>query len=242
VPRQTVAYDTCNKCGHPITGRVVGTGDGQTFHPECLTCDGCGSAVQGNFNLRNGRKLCDTCVNSNVKTCTKCGLAIGGGAVTTKDGSQFHPQCLVCDHCGIVLAGPFHLHEGARLCDGCVPRSGAQKMCQKCGQGIAGQYVTVGEGAFLHSECFTCASCFAPLSGVRLIRSERTGLAFCSENCHDRGPAMVPMGTMTAVPTQPMPSGGFATPNEPVPSAPVSKKDSSKKKSAKKAKSSKCCA
>ena len=62
--------------------------------------------------------LCKECFKV---SCERCGEeVIGEGAVKCEDGAVFHPECLRCTRCLILLEGSSFSIDGDLVCEGCV--------------------------------------------------------------------------------------------------------------------------
>ena len=54
----------CGACGKPIVGQVI-TALGQTWHPECFTCNQCNQELgTQNFFERDCKPYCENCYHS----------------------------------------------------------------------------------------------------------------------------------------------------------------------------------
>lgn len=134
---------TCAKCGEELTGPIL-TAEGQTWHPDCFTCDVCNTklAKDGSISFSksaDGKKMCGECATADqaanappARECGKCGKAVTG---TTMVGS-----------------------DGKLICEDCAPTG----LCAKCSQPVTYEQLmngalTMSDGTLFHQGCWSGA-------------------------------------------------------------------------------------
>eukprot|EP01099_Mayorella_cantabrigiensis_P007573 TRINITY_DN674_c0_g2_i1.p1 TRINITY_DN674_c0_g2~~TRINITY_DN674_c0_g2_i1.p1 ORF type:complete len:294 (-),score=85.44 TRINITY_DN674_c0_g2_i1:79-876(-) len=109
----------CPVCGNPVTGSGVKAA-GKSYHIECFNCHDCGIALQGAFQIHEGRLYCgDHYAEQVAPKCQGCGQAIRGMFISI-DNKNYHDTCFVCSSCRSPLSGGYFQKGGSYLCRNCV--------------------------------------------------------------------------------------------------------------------------
>eukprot|EP00042_Codosiga_hollandica_P022683 m.85659 g.85659 ORF g.85659 m.85659 type:complete len:669 (+) comp50886_c0_seq1:53-2059(+) len=95
-------------------------------------------------------------MSASLLACAKCKKLCDGETLMV-GGLHYHPTCLVCTQCGIVLGGAFCQHNDTFYCVNDYKALFLPK-CQACQQPLEGEIVS-GEGKQYHVGCFVCSSC-----------------------------------------------------------------------------------
>ena len=128
----------CRGCGHSITGKSVSSADGRLtgrYHKACFVCHRCRSPFQtADFYVLNDHPYCAQHYHElNGSLCAGCNSGIEGQYLGTversgkgsADGRKFHPDCLKCRTCRIVLRDDYYEWNGQVYCERDVRRAAA---------------------------------------------------------------------------------------------------------------------
>lgn len=120
----------CRGCGEPIIGKSVSSADGRLtgrYHKACFVCYTCGSPFQtADFYVWKDRPYCAQHYHElNGSLCAGCQTGIEGQYLETNeragrgaaDRQKFHPDCLRCFACRIVLKGDYFEWNGRVYCE-----------------------------------------------------------------------------------------------------------------------------
>ncbi|KAL2004533.1 hypothetical protein VTN00DRAFT_3418 [Thermoascus crustaceus] len=120
----------CRGCGEPIVGKSVSSADGRLtgrYHKACFVCYTCGSPFQtADFYVWKDRPYCAQHYHElNGSLCAGCQTGIEGQYLETNeragrgaaDRQKFHPDCLRCYACRIVLKGDYFEWNGRVYCE-----------------------------------------------------------------------------------------------------------------------------
>jgi len=119
----------------------------------------------------------------NHNGCARCGGELSGEYLQALD-RNWHVHHFTCHKCDSKLAGAFYEHEGQPTCENCM--LGAHR-CNKCGQGINGQYFVLNDGAMLHPHCKNpCAKCGGVITETEIQALDRAWHSHCFV-CHNCG-------------------------------------------------------
>ncbi|PGH27619.1 hypothetical protein AJ80_00632 [Polytolypa hystricis UAMH7299] len=140
-PTRTLAASNkgrCRGCQLPITGKSVSSADGRLtgrYHKACFVCHTCQSPFQtADFYVWENHPYCAQHYHElNGSLCAVCNLGIEGQYLETdgpgRDGSgacpKFHPDCLKCYTCRIVLQGDYFEWNGYAYCERDARRAAA---------------------------------------------------------------------------------------------------------------------
>ncbi|KAH7730483.1 LIM domain containing protein [Aphelenchoides avenae] len=110
----------CKGCDKPIRSKFI-TALGTHWHPECFTCQECGSRFDGgSFFDHNGHPLCETHYHEKRGSlCHHCKKPISGRCVSAM-GHKFHPDHFCCVYCN------------RQLCRGTFKEANGRPFCHKC--------------------------------------------------------------------------------------------------------------
>ncbi|KAK4475247.1 hypothetical protein MN116_002322 [Schistosoma mekongi] len=189
----------CKRCDEPFTQdeNIVSVKEG-TYHPTCFVCAQCFQPLPNKeFYEFEGRRYCKYDFQVLFAPfCSKCGEFIMFKVVKAINKS-WHPECLICDECGIQLVSKgFQRHNNRQvviLCKDCwsvISRalSGCY-ICQTCNKSIELNKHIKFMGDFHHPHHFHCYDCGEELGSDARERSGelyclrcfgRTGISICS--------------------------------------------------------------
>ena len=149
----------CHTCHTLIKGAYIAALD-HCYHPHCFTCTHCHAPFTDNhYRQHDGLPYCEQHFAALfAPPCHTCNLPITSAIFEALD-RKYHLDCFVCAEGGHAIGENvlFHLHEGRVYCPEHFELKFLQ-LCGKCGKGIRGQYVKVGDEMF-HSECWQCGEC-----------------------------------------------------------------------------------
>lgn len=128
----------CRGCGDSITGKSVSSADGRLtgrYHKACFVCYKCRSPFQtADFYVLNDHPYCAHHYHElNGSLCAGCNSGIEGQYLGTVERSgqgpadcrKFHPGCLKCRTCRIVLRDDYYEWNGEAYCERDVRRAAA---------------------------------------------------------------------------------------------------------------------
>jgi len=190
----------CFACKQPITGAST-KASGNTYHPECLRCEGgCGALLGGSgFFVVDGKHMCNDCAkkthedHSVRRTCVRCQKPISGDLITGDHNDAFHPECFTCEDCGEKLneylvdeSRRFTYQRGRYVCPPCYDKAQKKaveaetKPCSVCKEPCYPDESSLHllDGYALHWKCFKCAKCgkaespSGDVTTMRLLRSK----------------------------------------------------------------------
>ncbi|OJJ42830.1 hypothetical protein ASPZODRAFT_155082 [Penicilliopsis zonata CBS 506.65] len=128
----------CRGCSEMIMGKSVSSADGRLsgrYHKACFVCHHCRAPFQtADFYVLNDRPYCGPHYHElNGSLCVACGNGIEGqyletvGSSTSRRGSsqKFHPDCLQCHTCRIILRGDYFEWNGQVYCERDARRAAA---------------------------------------------------------------------------------------------------------------------
>ncbi|KAJ5483852.1 hypothetical protein N7539_006052 [Penicillium diatomitis] len=119
----------CKGCGEPITGKSISSSDGRLtgrYHRGCFVCFDCHSPFpSAEFYVLNNRPYCAQHYHErNGSLCSTCHHGIEGQYLETVEhnGSRlerrrFHPECLQCRTCRVLLKGDYFEWNGEVYCE-----------------------------------------------------------------------------------------------------------------------------
>lgn len=111
----------CGACGKTITDGKFVQAMGQTFHPQCFTCEFCNKPLGGQFLVEDGKRTCRACAEANAGVCHRCGKSVMSDDVTERmrvihmGDRVYHPECFTCSRCFVALKEPY-LVNGCLVC------------------------------------------------------------------------------------------------------------------------------
>lgn len=128
----------CRGCGELITGKSVGSADGRLtgrYHKACFVCHKCREPFQtADFYVWDDHPYCAQHYHElNGSLCCACNTGIEGQYLETEeragrgasDRQKYHPDCLKCSACKIVLKGDFFEWNGRVYCERDARRAAA---------------------------------------------------------------------------------------------------------------------
>lgn len=119
----------CKGCGEEIMGKSVSSSDGRLtgrYHRGCFVCFECHSPFQtADFYVMNNRPYCAQHYHErNGSLCSTCYTGIEGQYLETVDQNggradrrRFHPHCLQCRTCRVMLNGDYFEWNGDVYCE-----------------------------------------------------------------------------------------------------------------------------
>ncbi|KAJ5688537.1 hypothetical protein N7462_002929 [Penicillium macrosclerotiorum] len=125
----TRSKGNCKGCGEIITGKSISSSDGRLtgrYHRGCFVCFECSSPFPtADFYVLNNRPYCAQHYHErNGSLCSTCHNGIEGQYLETVDrnGGQpdrrrFHPDCLQCRTCHVLLQGDYFEWNGQVYCE-----------------------------------------------------------------------------------------------------------------------------
>jgi hypothetical protein len=128
----------CRGCGQGITGKSVSSADGRLtgrYHKACFVCFTCRAPFQtADFYVLQDHPYCAQHYHElNGSLCSTCNHGIEGQYLETversgrgpNDRQKFHPDCLTCRTCRIVLRGDYFEWNGSVYCERDARRAAA---------------------------------------------------------------------------------------------------------------------
>ncbi|KAJ5807937.1 hypothetical protein N7474_009206 [Penicillium riverlandense] len=127
----------CKGCNEEITGKSISSSDGRLtgrYHRGCFVCFECHSPFQtADFYVLNNRPYCAQHYHErNGSLCSTCHTGIEGQYLETIELSQgrsdrrrFHPECLQCRTCRVMLNGDYFEWNGQVYCERDAQRAAA---------------------------------------------------------------------------------------------------------------------
>ncbi|XP_057289739.1 four and a half LIM domains protein 2-like [Hydractinia symbiolongicarpus] len=116
----------CGKCEQTLADPNITyvTYGGQTFHPDCFTCQSCNKTLAGKSIYKHeGHNYDQECYSTfHAKKCAVCYQALVDPKIkyVTYDGKTYHPDCFVCHKCKKTLSGKqFYLVDDTKVCEDC---------------------------------------------------------------------------------------------------------------------------
>ncbi|KAJ5355513.1 uncharacterized protein N7496_012725 [Penicillium cataractarum] len=119
----------CKGCGEPITGKSISSSDGRLtgrYHRGCFVCFECHSPFpSADFYVLNNRPYCAQHYHErNGSLCATCHNGIEGQYLETVERNggrperrRFHPDCLQCRTCHVLLKGDYFEWNGEVYCE-----------------------------------------------------------------------------------------------------------------------------
>ncbi|CAO2655145.1 Nn.00g102090.m01.CDS01 [Neocucurbitaria sp. VM-36] len=119
---KTASKGDCRGCSEPITGKSVKDSSGRLtgrYHKQCFVCRTCGDAFPtAEFYVFENFPYCEQHYHKlNGSLCNSCDRGIEGQYVETDTRKKFHPRCLTCATCRIVLRDDYFEVGGQKYCD-----------------------------------------------------------------------------------------------------------------------------
>lgn len=138
IPRPPTASGNkkrCRGCGQVIVGKSISSADGRLtgrYHKACFVCFTCRAPFQtADFYVLDDHPYCAQHYHElNGSICATCNKGIEGQYLETVEpngggGSKFHPNCLTCRTCRIVLRGDYFEWNGEVYCERDARRAAA---------------------------------------------------------------------------------------------------------------------
>lgn len=142
IPRPSTRSTTrskgqCRGCGEEITGKSISSSDGRLtgrYHRGCFVCFECSSPFpSADFYVLNNRPYCAQHYHErNGSLCSTCHCGIEGQYLETVERNQnrperrrFHPDCLQCRTCHVLLKGDYFEWNGGVYCERDARRAAA---------------------------------------------------------------------------------------------------------------------
>jgi LIM domain len=128
----------CRGCGQGIVGKSVSSADGRLtgrYHKACFVCFTCRSPFEtSDFYVLDDHPYCAQHYHElNGSVCSTCKKGIEGQYLETLEQStygtgnpqKFHPDCLTCRTCRVVLRGDYFEWNGQVYCERDARRAAA---------------------------------------------------------------------------------------------------------------------
>ncbi|KAL4894454.1 hypothetical protein BDV59DRAFT_11596 [Aspergillus ambiguus] len=128
----------CRGCSEMIMGKSVSSADGRLtgrYHKACFVCYDCRTPFQtADFYVLGDRPFCSQHYHErNGSVCHNCHTGIEGQYLETvertgrgpADSHKFHPDCLTCRTCHILLKGEYYEWNGLVYCERDARRAAA---------------------------------------------------------------------------------------------------------------------
>lgn len=128
----------CRGCGQGIVGKSVSSADGRLtgrYHKACFVCFTCRSPFEtSDFYVLDDHPYCsDHYHQLNGSICSTCNKGIEGQYLETVEHStygtgnpqKFHPDCLTCRTCRVLLRGDYFEWNGQVYCERDARRAAA---------------------------------------------------------------------------------------------------------------------
>lgn len=125
----TRSKGNCKGCGEEITGKSISSSDGRLtgrYHRGCFVCFECHSPFpSADFYVLNNRPYCAQHYHErNGSLCSTCNNGIEGQYLETVERNggrperrRFHPECLQCRTCKVLLKGDYFEWNGMVYCE-----------------------------------------------------------------------------------------------------------------------------
>ncbi|KAF1846905.1 uncharacterized protein K460DRAFT_50029 [Cucurbitaria berberidis CBS 394.84] len=112
----------CRGCSEPIIGKSVKDSSGRLtgrYHKQCFVCRTCGDSFPtAEFYVFENAPYCEHHYHRlNGSLCMSCDRGIEGQYLETDMRQKFHPRCLTCATCRIVLRDDYFEVGGRKYCD-----------------------------------------------------------------------------------------------------------------------------
>lgn len=133
----TKSKGKCKGCGEMIVGKSISSSDGRLtgrYHRGCFVCFDCHSPFQtADFYVLHNRPYCAQHYHErNGSLCFTCHNGIEGHYLETvernparPDRRRFHPDCLQCQTCQVLLKGDYFEWNGEVYCEQDARRAAA---------------------------------------------------------------------------------------------------------------------
>ncbi|KAH8808029.1 hypothetical protein F5884DRAFT_857585 [Xylogone sp. PMI_703] len=120
--RSGASKGNCKACGLAIKGRSVSSADGRLtgrYHKECFVCTTCSEPFNSTtFYVLNDAPYCEQHYHRlNGSICAGCRRGIEGQYLEGERRQKFHPGCLRCMDCGMVLKRDYFEMNGRIYCE-----------------------------------------------------------------------------------------------------------------------------
>jgi len=170
----------CGKCGLAVRGGASLV-KGVHFHPDCHTCNDCNQPLGSQqFFIIKGKNYCMKDKNKHLERCKMCNEYIEEKAIRTKGTEDvYHPDCFVCNKCGVVLHGPFFTVDNQTLCEDDFVKS--RDKCHRCSRPILEASLKALSRLY-HPECFRCSMCPETLDGKEFFVNEDATEPVCKDD------------------------------------------------------------
>lgn len=112
----------CRGCSEPIIGKSVKDSSGRLtgrYHKQCFVCRTCNDSFPtAEFYVFENSPYCERHYHElNRSLCTSCDRGIEGQYLETDDHLKFHPRCLSCSTCRVVLRDDYFEVAGKKYCE-----------------------------------------------------------------------------------------------------------------------------
>ncbi|CAH8664400.1 unnamed protein product [Schistosoma bovis] len=183
VTHDTAEEPHCKRCDEPFTeDENIVCVKNDIYHPTCFVCTQCLQPLSNKeFYEFEGRRYCKYDFQVLFAPfCFKCGEFIMSKVVKAMNRS-WHPECLVCDECGIqIVSKGFQRHKTRILCKDCwsviCQELVGYHICQTCNEPIELNKHIKFMGDFHHPHHFHCYDCDQELG---MDAHERGGELYC---------------------------------------------------------------
>ncbi|KAJ3052188.1 hypothetical protein HK097_006740 [Rhizophlyctis rosea] len=142
-------YPPCYECQNSIETPSIITALNRTYHPDCFSCEACGSDYYKRAELM----------------CGICGGMIEQGYVVIA-GRKYHVECKRCDRCQTPLASKPYFTIGDETF--CTSHQATMLTCSACNKLITSTNRIThmpSSGRYFHPDCFKCIGCERTLLG-----------------------------------------------------------------------------
>ena len=189
----------CSGCQKMIEGQFLRVGD-RSFHSTCMHCEECGIQVNTKDEkpkiyqdvVRCGRCFddmqYDKCVGCNQHIKAQF-VRLGSGEKEGEAEGKWHPDCLTCTVCEIVLGGTtkFVAENNGIFCESCYRTANAPR-CEGCTRPIMEESFLKIQGKSYHETCLACCVCTLPArdpSTKQLAVHSQDGAFYCKPHYVD---------------------------------------------------------
>ncbi|PSN66393.1 hypothetical protein BS50DRAFT_413919 [Corynespora cassiicola Philippines] len=122
----------CRGCSESIVGKSVKDSSGRLtgrYHRDCFVCRTCRSPFpSAEFYVFNNSPYCEHHYHElNGSLCQSCNRGIEGQYLETDRRQKFHPRCLTCSTCRIVLRDDYFEVNGRVFCERHAHHAAAQR-------------------------------------------------------------------------------------------------------------------
>lgn len=112
----------CRGCSEPIVGKSVKDSSGRLtgrYHKHCFVCKTCSDPFPtAEFYVFENSPYCEHHYHElNGSLCASCNRGIEGQYLETDGRTKYHPRCLTCHTCRVILRDDYYEFNGHKYCE-----------------------------------------------------------------------------------------------------------------------------